>query len=415
MDKQNENSFEPLLKRKEGARANFPVFMKLVVVLLVFGFLPFLVITLFTVWNYDATFRGVLDRAAFLPEEQEAITYALKEAEHALRIRLGFLFLVTSVFMVGGIWIASRMVVNPLTKFLGEMEKLSRGEFRTRISSNTSDEFTIFADYFNRMAEHLEFSHKREAWVSRAKSQLLGLAAHQLRTPLTAIQWIFYGLQNEDYGKLAPQQKKIVGDGVISTKRMIHLVASLLDITAIEEGRFGYRFRPVRIEELLKSIEIDFQVLAASRGVTFEVFAEKLLPEAFVDPQKIRLVLENLASNAIQYTPQGGKVKIRAVQEKRRGARNAEIVISVQDTGIGMTEQERKEMFTRFFRTQKAAEMHQEGSGLGLYISKNIIERHGGSVMVESEKGKGSTFTFTIPISKDSIPKQEASEQFFIE
>ena len=90
-------------------------------------------------------------------------------------------------------------------------------------------------------------------------------------------------------------------------------------------------------------------------------------------------------------------------------------MISVQDTGIGMTEQERKEMFTRFFRTQKAAEMHQEGSGLGLYISKNIIERHGGSVMVESEKGKGSTFTFTIPISKDSIPKQEASEQFFIE
>lgn len=394
-------------------KANFPIFMKLVVVLLVFAFLPFLITTLLISWNYDSSFQTVLEDANLPAAEKVNLLSEFADAKHTLRIQIGFLFIFFSVFMLVGIWIASRLLVNPLNKFLEGMQKLIHGEFGIKVKRHTSDEFAIFADYFNQLSSHLETSRKRGEWISRTKAQLLALAAHQLRTPLTAVQWIFDALVEGDYGKLTKEQQEAAQKGYDSTRRMTRLISSLLDATAIEEGRFGYQFRRADLKEIVRNITEELHVIAQTRGVSLSVHMQESLPQVFIDPDKIRLALENLVANAIQYTFEKGTVTI-SVSMRGQKQKEKEIVVSIQDTGIGMSKEERKKLFARFFRTREAIAIHAEGAGLGLFIAKNIIERHGGNIQVESEKGKGSTFTFTIPLAKEQIPKNEPSEQFFL-
>jgi len=245
------------------------------------------------------------------------------------------------------------------------------------------------------------------------KTQLLALAAHQLRTPLTAVQWIFDALVKGDYGELTKEQQEAAQKGYDSTRRMTRLISALLDAAAIEEGRFGYQFRTADIKEIVRNIAEDLRTAARAKGVNLSIRIQGSLPQVFIDPDKIRLALENLIVNAIQYTSEKGTITISVSMREQR-QKKKEIVVSVQDTGIGMSKEERKKLFTRFFRAQEAITMHAEGAGLGLFIAKNIIERHGGNIQAESEKGKGSTFTFTIPLAKEQIPKNEPSEQFFL-
>jgi PAS domain S-box-containing protein len=233
----------------------------------------------------------------------------------------------------------------------------------------------------------------REKTVEKMKTEFVSITAHQLRTPLSAIKWIFEGMLKEKSLKLSEEQKKIVQEGFISVERIIALINDLLDIVKIEEGKYLYKFNFSNLEEITQSVIKSYQEMIRKKGLQFEfkILSEKL-PKVRVDAEKISLAIQNLADNAIRYTPPGGMVIVGLKSNKR------EMEFSIQDSGIGIPKDQQKNIFKKFFRGSNALRTETEGNGLGLYIAKNIIEAHGGKIWFQSEEGKGATFYFTLPL-----------------
>lgn len=233
----------------------------------------------------------------------------------------------------------------------------------------------------------------REKMVERMKNEFVSLSAHQLRTPLSAIKWTLKMLLSGDLGQITEEQEEFLKKTYSSNERMINLINDLLNVTRIEEGR--YLFKPVlgNIEPIIKSVINSYKEEIKKRKLKFKLKKTgKGLPKTMIDVEKIRLVIQNLLDNAIRYTKAGGQVIVSINCNKN------EIEFSVKDTGVGITKNQQERLFTKFFRAANAIKMEAEGSGLGLFISKNIIEAHGGKIWFESKEKKGSTFYFTLPI-----------------
>lgn len=248
----------------------------------------------------------------------------------------------------------------------------------------------------------------REKAIARSKSEFISVAAHQLRTPLSAIKWVFKLLLDEDVGKITPEQRDIMKKGYDSNERMIELVTDMLDVARIEEGRFGFEFHYINPTTLIEKVIESYTVKAKEKQIDLAFKKGTVLPAVKADPARIELVLSNFLDNALKYTPIGGKVTVSA--EISWGY----IKISVTDTGIGISQPEKVKLFSKFFRGANAVRLQTEGSGLGLFIVKNIVERHGGRIFVETEEGKGSIFSFTIPIEERMIPRPEREAEEFV-
>ena len=238
----------------------------------------------------------------------------------------------------------------------------------------------------------------REKMVEKIKSEFVSLAAHQLRTPLSAIKWTLKMLLDGDLGEITEEQRGFIEKTYQSNERMISLINDLLDITRIEEGR--YLSKPVlaSFEEIVTSV-LDFcQQEIIRKEINLELEKPQIkLPQASMDVEKIKLVVQNLIENAIKYTPLGGKITVSVGYREDK----KEIIFSVKDTGVGIPEDQQSRVFTKFFRGANVMRMETEGSGLGLFISKNIIEAHGGKIWFESKEGQGTTFYMVLPVEKE--------------
>lgn len=236
----------------------------------------------------------------------------------------------------------------------------------------------------------------REKMVDRLKSEFITIAAHQLRTPLSAIKWSVKMLIDGDLGELAPDRKALLMQAYKSNERMIRLVNDLLNVARIEEGRFKYDFIDIQLGDLIEMITRDFAHKIKEKKIKFYYKRpNKRLPKVKIDHQKMRLAIQNLLDNSIKYTSVNGEIKISINKSK------SNIKVSIRDTGMGISKNEQSRLFGKFFRSVIAIKKETEGSGLGLFITKNIIEKHGGTIGVKSEgEGKGSEFWFTIPIIK---------------
>lgn len=238
----------------------------------------------------------------------------------------------------------------------------------------------------------------REKMIEKMKTEFVSISAHQLRTPLSAIKWTLRMLLDGDLGEISPEQRNFLEKTYWSNERMITLINDLLDVTRIEEGRYLYKpiladFEPI-VQFVINSYKEEFE--KKKLEIRFNK-PEKKLPRAVVDVEKIRLVIENLLDNAVRYTPPGGRVTIslRYVEKEK------EIEFSIKDTGVGIPGDQQERVFTKFFRGVNVMRMETEGTGLGLFISKNIIEAHGGKIWFESEEGEGTTFYFTLPLKEE--------------
>ncbi len=233
----------------------------------------------------------------------------------------------------------------------------------------------------------------REKMVERMKNEFVSLSAHQLRTPLSAIKCTVKMLLGGDWGKITKEQREFLEKTYSSNERMIGLINDLLDVTRIEEGRYLSDFSSVNIEKVVETVINSQEEEIKKRDLDFEFKKpEKKLPKIKADSEKIRLVIQNLIDNAIKYTKAGGKVTVLISGGKK------EIKVSVKDTGVGIPLGQQGRLVTKFFRATNAGKLEAEGSGLGLFISKNIIEAHGGKIWFESQEGKGSSFCFTLPV-----------------
>lgn len=235
----------------------------------------------------------------------------------------------------------------------------------------------------------------RERMIERLKTEFVSLAAHQLRTPLSAIKWTLKVILEGDVGQLTKEQRELLRKSYASNERMIRLINQLLEVTRIEEGRYIGTTVRISMESLVESVVDAMRPEAEMKGLDFSfVSPTEELPQVRVDVEQIRLVIENLIENAIQYTLPGGKATVGLKYDKKG------VECTIEDTGIGIPLSQQDRVFGRFFRAKNAVRMETEGSGLGLYISKNIVEAHGGRIWFESQEGKGSTFYIWLPEAK---------------
>lgn len=229
--------------------------------------------------------------------------------------------------------------------------------------------------------------------MDQSKSQFVSIAAHQLRTPLSAIKWTFSMFLSEDFGKLTEIQRAAISRGAQSTDRLIKLVGDLLNVARIEGGQIVYKFEPFNVDDMVNRAMDDVSRKAEEKHITLTaVRPRRKLSAARGDDEKMQAVLQNLLENAILYTPIGGKIKIK-VSEKDKDYYQ----IAVSDTGIGIPESQMQFIFQKFFRAHNVVRFQLGGTGLGLYVTKRIVEAHGGTISVQSKEGKGSTFTVTLP------------------
>jgi signal transduction histidine kinase len=238
-------------------------------------------------------------------------------------------------------------------------------------------------------------ANQKLAELDKAKSDFVSVAAHQLRTPLTGIKWAFTTLLDTDTGPLTDDQKDIVEKGLSSISNTIDLVNDLLNVAHVEEGKTEFTLKRQSIIPIAQKAVADkvFIIEEKKISLTSKIPPEAGFPEVNIDGDKIGLVLANMLDNAVKYTPTGGLIDFNLSQDQ--GA----IKIAIQDSGIGIPKSQRDRLFTKFFRADNAIGVQTDGTGLGLYMVKKIIDRHGGKIVVDSTEGKGTTFIITIPES----------------
>lgn len=235
----------------------------------------------------------------------------------------------------------------------------------------------------------------REKLVGRMKSEFVTLAAHQLRTPASAVKWSMQILLGEDLGKLNEKQREIIEKTYKINDKMIKLVKDLLNLAQIEEGKYLTKITLSSIEDVIQSVVDACKEEIKKRKLKFEFKkSEEELPKVMLDVEKMKTAIRNIFDNALRYTLPGGKVSISLRGDEKK------IEVQIRDTGMGIPQHQQGRVFTKFFRGVNIMKVETEGTGLGLYIAKNIIETHGGRIWFESEEGKGSTFYFTIPVKE---------------
>ncbi|HEC92108.1 MAG TPA: HAMP domain-containing histidine kinase [Candidatus Atribacteria bacterium] len=243
-------------------------------------------------------------------------------------------------------------------------------------------------------------SFERIAEASRMKTEFISVVSHQLRSPLTNLR---YSLELLISGKLGNKKKekeyyKILEE---NTQRMGDLINDLLTVSRIETGRLSFKKEEISLVDLTKKIILKFKTLAEGVNVKIEFSAPKNLPKVLADSLWLEQVVENLLDNAIRYIKNGGKVKIKL------RPKNKKIYFEIQDNGVGIPKEEQKFIFQKFFRSRNVLKCQTEGSGLGLYITKQVLKLFGGEIWFKSEEGKGSTFSFSLPIKENKTKVQK--------
>jgi len=232
----------------------------------------------------------------------------------------------------------------------------------------------------------------QEKQIDKAKSEFVSLASHQLKTPLVNINWYSEMLLDEDAGKLKPKQKAYLEKVYASSRRMVELVNALLNVSRIEMGTFSIDTRPVRLDEIMAGVIDELMPYVLRGNINIEEKFGKDVTAMMGDEKLLRMVFANLLSNAIKYTPPKGKITI-AIQRTDEG----KFVVSLSDTGYGIPKHQQNKIFTKLFRADNAKEKVTDGTGLGLYIVKSIVENSGGHIAFESEENNGSSFVVTFP------------------
>lgn len=295
--------------------------------------------------------------------------------------------------LVATVWV-SRRITRPVKELRDAAIEIGKGNLDRKVEVKTNDEIGELAETFNIMIAKLKSQKERDEAVSKMKSEFISITAHQLRTPLSALKWTFDLIKEGSMGKFTKEQADYLENCRLANEKMINTINGLLDITRIEEGRFLYEFTEIQMEGLVKEIIGSLKLEAARKKLKIS-FQEPDAPVSpvKVDVEKISMVVRNLLENAIRYTPEGGRIDVSL--EKRP----QEIMIRVQDTGIGIPADQHQRVFDKFFRAKNALTVETNGSGLGLYIAKNIVEKHGGRIWFDSEEKKGTTFYFTVPLN----------------
>lgn len=237
--------------------------------------------------------------------------------------------------------------------------------------------------------------------VERRVSEFIDFVAHELKQPMTAMQGYAKMLTMGIGGELTETQRQFVEVIDSNVNRMGKLVNDLLEISRLEAGRTRLKLAPVALQDVIAETLANARPEIEARHHHLDVEVADDLPPVWGDRERLVQVLTNLVSNAYRYTPEGGTIHI-TVSGPERQAPGGQLRVSVSDTGIGMSPQELVRLEEKFFRGEHDLVQQQPGTGLGVAISRGLVELHGGEFWVESEPGQGSTFSFSLPLADDN-------------
>lgn len=244
--------------------------------------------------------------------------------------------------------------------------------------------------------------------LDKLKDEFLSIASHDLRTPMTSIKSYLWMALNGRGGPLNEKLKRYLDISYTSSERMIGLINDLLNVSRIEAGRVQMNFEDLPLKPLVDQVFAEITAKAAEKNIALKYDEEGKLPNIIVDKQRFPEILQNLIGNAIKFTPEKGKITVKAATSTEDGF----VEISVTDTGVGMSKDDMNKLFQKYGRMESSytAAATTGGTGLGLYITKNYVELHGGKIWVKSEVGKGTSFIFTLPIAEKARLEQMRAE-----
>jgi signal transduction histidine kinase len=228
--------------------------------------------------------------------------------------------------------------------------------------------------------------------LDKAKDEFVSMASHQLRTPLTSVKGYISMVLEGDAGKITDTQKQFLNEAYMSSERMVNLINDFLSVSRLQTGKFAIEKHPVDLAKIVEQ-EIDgLMPSAVSRNLKFKYKKPDNFPEMNLDEGKMRQVIMNFADNALYYSHDGTTIVVSLSVEGNKA------VFTVKDTGIGVPVSEQDQLFGKFFRATNAKKQRPDGTGVGLFLAKKVVDAHGGQIIFKSVEGKGSTFGFELPI-----------------
>ena len=255
----------------------------------------------------------------------------------------------------------------------------------------------------------------KEKEIDRAKSEFISLASHQLRTPPTSMKWFLEMLRSGEVGTLNGKQDEYLDEVYRNNQRMIALVNTLLNVSRMELGVFAVTPEPTDIVTLVKDTLKDYARQIREKKLDVKEAHARKLPRMYVDPKLLSIVIQNVVSNSVKYTPEKGKIRVDVSLKKkgkelgRRKIKHDSLVIVVSDTGYGIPKSQQNKIFMKFFRADNVREKDTDGTGLGLYLSRAIVDHARGDVWFESELNRGTRFYIVIP--SRGMKKQEGAKE----
>jgi signal transduction histidine kinase len=282
-------------------------------------------------------------------------------------------------------------LIDPVTRVNARMDEIAAGDFSRHVAVGNRDELGALAANLNRMNDELGRLYDQLEAANRHKSEFLANMSHELRTPLNAVIGFSDFLLEHTFGDLNAKQEEYIGIILTSGKHLLSLINDILDLSKIEAGRMELELTQFDVAMAVDHAVTLVRDRAARHDLTLAVEVESNLPLVVGDERKIKQILLNLFSNAVKFTPDGGRIGVRA------GLTDAGVEIAVTDTGVGIAPEDHATIFEEFRQVGNDYGRKREGTGLGLALTRRFVELHGGRIRVESEPGKGSTFTFTLP------------------
>jgi signal transduction histidine kinase len=355
-------------------------------------------------------------------------TKSIEEGVNLNRAMLATAAIATAILIMVGSWIIVRYIIVKPVKHLKEVsDAISAGELNVRSEIQTGDEFEDLSHAFNRMLRHLvamqdqwrkvnadldrkvdELAQTNMALFesNKLKGDFLATMSHELRTPLNSILGFSDVLLGND--ALTDKQRRWVSNIKSSGQKLLNLINDILDLAKMEAGKMQVRLDSFNLHDVCDGLLNMFRPLAENKNIDLRSQIEPDMPTLRQDMTKLQQILQNLLSNAIKFTPEGGRVIMKAEADTRY------VTISVMDTGVGVAQEEQDLVFQKFRQSGNPLTREHAGTGLGLSIVRELCKLLGGEVTLQSELGRGSTFTVRLPLQLSEEPRLEfdlAAEQ----
>lgn len=341
---------------------------------------------------------------------------------------VGFFFLVTLFFILLMYYATAKLVTKPLNKLKGTVEQIKRGNLNIYLNDiDAVGEIKDLADHFSDMAEQLlnlysglenkvkvrtkdlaransilesqriqlEEANRRLREDNQYKSDFLAIMSHELRTPLTSVI-AFTEVLERDKSPKSEKELRIVQEIQANSQVLLDMINNILEMARLEAGKMELVLEPIDFVDVINAVESVIEPLAEKKGINFSSIVQRDVPVIDGDRERLRQIVQNLVSNAIKFTPEGGEVKVWVAYDKEKN----EVLINVQDNGVGIRQEDQPYIFEKFVQSDTSIYRQYNGSGLGLSLAKELVELHGGWITVVSELGQGSLFTAGIPVGK---------------